>query len=61
LFGYASAHEGLLTHIPIGFDINSGFPVIVNNSNGKIQIEDNENSTLVDVADSLYILLKDGN
>jgi Syd protein (SUKH-2) len=59
--GYINAHNGLLTHIPIGFDTKSASLIVIDNSNGRIQIENYEDSTLEEIAPSLYTLLSDGN
>jgi Syd protein (SUKH-2) len=55
--GYINAHPGSTIRIPIGFEMSSTFLVVIENSTGKVQIEDYENETFEDIADNLYILL----
>jgi hypothetical protein len=58
---YASTHDGSLSHIPIGFNTEDESLIVVDNSRGRIQLEDHENSTFQEIANNLYDLLNDAN
>jgi hypothetical protein len=59
--GYSSAHEGSFDYVPIGFDTNSDFLIVVDNKSGIVRSEDYNNHVFADIASSICELLENGN
>lgn len=55
---YKEVHNGEVEYLPIGLEANTGFSILINNTTGKVYLEDYEVDKLIEIAPNLMSLLE---